>query len=630
MKKYFTIAVSVVVSLLLSACSVLDKEPYDSIPEEPVWSNVGMANLYLNELYRQILPSFGATATSSMCDETGGENDAIYGRLTEESVSDFSNETYAKIRKINILLERIDNGGIADQIEINAIKGQAYFLRAWIYWNLVKLYGGVPMVLHTQSMSTSGEVTEEILVKRNKTGDCIDSIVRDLDLATTCLAALPNQANSRVWGGADYGRVTRGAALALKGRVLLFWASPQFNRQNKPERWRRAYEANKAAVDTLRKDGYDLHPSFTELFNDCKEQTKEAIFVRVHDAAIAGSYYHSYDNSVRPQYEGIGGGTTNNPTWELVKAFPRADGYVMGKSPEYDAGDTTGRSTRRYWLNRDPRFYATVAYNGCKWPLSGQVDYKVWTYFYRVASGLVSTEGNVHTTTGFYCRKFVNPKILKGNVDKVGTDWMEIRFAEVLLNLAECANEIDNRQEAYNNLKLIRDRAWAGSDRLRQEGVWHSAITDYMGGITAAISREAMREAIMRERQVELTFENKRYWDLRRRNMFAEDLGSIKALNGTRRNRYIEQLTLNTVTEANFKKIRDNTDFNGSTNNVYNTYFYAAADPPKEEPLDTKQAISYQQPKYNFFAIPKTNLDKNPNLQQTAGWSNGTFDPLAE
>lgn len=633
MKNIFTFTVSVAISLLFAACNVLDKEPYDSIPEEQVWSNATMANLYLNDLYRQILPSFGAAETSSMCDETGGENDFIYGRLTEESVGDFSSDTYAKIRKINILLDRIDGGGIADQKEVDAIKGQAYFLRAWIYWSLVNLYGGVPLVLHTQSMSISGEVTEEILVKRNKTGECIDSIVRDLDLAAKYLAALPNQANPHTWGSADYGRATRGAALALKGRVLLFWASPQFNRQNRQERWQRAYEANKAAADTLRIDGHDLHPSFTELFTDCREQTKEAIFVRVYDAAIAGTYYHSYDNSVRPLYEGISGGTTNNPTWELVKAFPRADGHLMGKSPTYDADTAPGRSTRRYWLDRDPRFYATIAYNGCKWPLSGQVDYRVWTYLYGVASGLVSTEGNVHTSTGFYCRKFVNPNILKGSVDKVGTDWMEIRFAEVLLNLAECANEVNKRKEAYDNLKLIRDRAWAGSDKLLQDGVWQSISTGNMGNmgyITENVSRDTMREAIMRERQVELAFENKRYWDLRRRNMFAEDLGSLKALNGTHRNRYIEQLTPAAATETEFKKIRDATNFNGSSNLTYNTYFYSATDPPREDPLDTKQAINFQQPKYNFFAIQKTNLDKNPNLQQTAGWSNGTFDPLAE
>ncbi|MDR0711377.1 MAG: RagB/SusD family nutrient uptake outer membrane protein [Prevotellaceae bacterium] len=620
MRKYFTFTVSIAVSLLLSTCNVLDKEPYDSISEELVWANAGMANLYLNELYRQTLPSFGATETSSMSDETRGENDYIYGKLTEESVGDFSNETYAKIRKINILLERIDGGGIPEQTDIDVIKGQAYFLRAWIYWNLVNLYGGVPLVLHTQNMSTSGEVTEEIKVKRNKTSECIDSIVRDLDLAAKCLAILPNQTTR--WTDADYGRVTRGAAMALKGRVLLFWASPQFNPQNKPERWERAYEANKAAIDTLRKDGYELHPSFTELFTDCKEQTSEAIFVRVYDAAIAGSYYHSYDNGARPQYEGIGGGATNNPSWELVKAFPRSDGYLWGESPTYDGSDTV-RSKRRYWRNRDPRFYATIAYNGCTWPLSGQPDYKIWTYLYRVTSGstvsLVSTEGNVHTYTGFYCRKFVNPKILKGSVDKVGTDWMEIRFAEVALNLAECANEVDKRSEAYDNIELIRKRAWSGSN-----------ITSYMGNISASMSKDAMREAIMRERQVELAFENKRFWDLRRRNMFMSDLGSIKALNGTVRNRYIEELNLSITTESGFKNIRNTTNFDGDDNSYYNSYFYNTSTPAREDPLDTKQAINYQQPKYNFYAIQKTNLDKNPNLQQTTGWSEGTFDPLAE
>ncbi|MDR1022242.1 MAG: RagB/SusD family nutrient uptake outer membrane protein [Prevotellaceae bacterium] len=602
MKNHIAYRGIVAALLLVYSCEgVLDKDPYDSVPEEQVWANTGLSNLYLNNLYVQILPSFGASATSSMCDETVGENDDyVYGTLTAESVDDFSSDTYAKIRKINILLERIDNGGNEDAEGIRLIKGQALFLRAWVYWGLVNLYGGVPLVMNTQSLSVSGEPTPQILVKRSKTGVCIDSIVRDLDLAA---AYLPNR-----WDDANYGRITRGAALALKGRVLLFWASPQFNVFDKQERWLRAYEANSSAIDTLLKDGYGLHPSFTELFNDCKEKTNEAIFVRVYDASIAG-YEHGYDNGARPAPQSMNGsGTTNNPTWNLVSAFPMSNGY-----PTTDSINSGYRSIS-YWKSRDPRFYATVAYNASTWPLSGEQRYRIWTYYYGSGAGtLVSTEGSRHTNTGFYCKKYINPAILKANTGKVGTDWMEIRFTEVLLNFAECANETGNTAEAYSSVEQIRKRAWAGSPD----------IASCMGNISPGMSKEAMREAIMRERQVELAFENKRYWDLRRRNMFEKPLGeNTPALNGTRRLMWEEKLG-STYTENQFKNMRDGFEENFN----YATYF----DRPRLDTtkLDPKQAISYPQPKYNFFAIPQTNLDKNPNLEQTSGWG-GTFDPLAE
>lgn len=507
MKKYLAY---ISIAILITSCSVLDKEPYDSIPEQDVWNSVSLSTLYVNNLYSLASPAF-PTATkgvsfynlrlSSLTDETSGTsdlNDFMYGQLTQESVGDFSNDTYSKIRKINILLERVDKGGISDQTEINKLKGQAYFLRAWIYWNLVNLYGGVPMITSTQSMSTSGEITEEILVRRNKTGDCIDTIVRDLDLAAQLLPSS--------WGDADYGRVTRGAAMALKGRVLLFWASPQFNPLNKVERWQRAYDANKNALDTLTIDGYGLHSSFKELFNEAKEKTAEAIYVRVYDANIAGTYYHGYDNGARPRAEGISGGRTNNPSWQLVQAFPMNNGL-----PITDGG--SGYNSRRYWLNRDPRFKYTIAYNTDTWELSGNAGYRVWTYYYINSQGAqTSTEGNnVATSTGFYSKKFINPSIKKANSNQVGTDWIEIRFAEVLLNLAECANEIDLKPEAVGYIQQIRSRG---------------DVNIPLGNINAAMNTDDLREAIIRERQIELAFENKRFWDLRRRNMFSTDLGA--------------------------------------------------------------------------------------------------------
>jgi starch-binding outer membrane protein, SusD/RagB family len=610
--------------MLLTSCDVFKKEPLDSVPEEDIWNNEGLATLYLNNLYALTMPGFPGTSgninVSNISDEAapGGYKYAnedtkhlpggasyMYGLLDNTSVGDFNSDTYSKIRKINILLENIRTGSISKNAT-QLIVGQALFLRAWVYWNLVKLYGGVPMVMNVQDPFSAGNVAEDVKVKRNTTRECIILIAADLDSAYNYLPAK--------WDDVNYGRITRGAAIALKGRMLLFWASPQFNPQNKTERWQWAYDVNKAALDNLTKDGYGLHSSFKELFVDCKEKTKEAILVRVYDAGVSGTFYHGYDKSVRPVAEGkSGGGGTNNATWNLVQAFPMADGYPISA-----ASTTNPYYQDRYWMNRDPRFAFTIAYNSCIWPLSGNATYKIWTYYNsKTVDGKVDTvrtEGSSnYSLTSFYCRKYVNPTIKKEVCDQISTDWMEIRFAEVLLNFAECANELVGKAtEARDALNRIRNE--------------RTDVKAGMAYIDANINKQdIMREIIMNERQIELAFENKRHWDLRRRNMFENDLGpNVKKLNNTRRCGWRVALNESPSRTPDYMlNIRDGLDFNLAI--VYNTYLKSG----RRDTLDTQSPINYLQPKYNFYAIPQTNLDKNPNLEQTNYWG-GTFDPLAE
>jgi hypothetical protein len=577
----------------------MKKEPLDSIPEENIWNSEGLTTLYLNNLYYLIMPGFSATANTSLSDESPGSGNYMYGQIAKDDVANFSSDTYSLIRKVNILLEKIQTGAI-DKSAAQKIIGQALFLRAWIYWNLVKLYGGVPMVMNVQDPYANGNVAESVKVKRNTTRECVELITADLDSAYKCLPAN--------WDAANYGRITRGAAIALKGRILLFWASPQFNPNNKADRWQWAYKINKAALDSLTKDGYGLYSSFKDLFINCKEKTNEAIMVRVYDASVAGSYYHGYDNSVRPGYLGKGGGSSNNVTWDFVQLFPMSNGY-----PITSDSVKTLYNQDRFWMNRDPRFAYTIAYNSCTWPLSGTTNYKLWSYYYKNTNNeMVSTETPTHSTTGFYCCKYVNPAIKNDVCDKVGTDWMEIRYAEVLLNFAESANEVGQSSEARDALNHIRN------DR-----------TDIKVGMAYVDANEnnqtIMREIIMNERAVELAFENKRHWDLRRRNMFEEDLGpNVKKINGTRRCGWRVELNQNASRTPEYMlSIRDGIDLSSTFN--YNTYFKHGY----RDTLDTQYPINFPQPMYNFYAIPQTNIDKNPNLEQTSYWG-GTFDPLAE
>ncbi|MFO7658558.1 MAG: RagB/SusD family nutrient uptake outer membrane protein [Bacteroidales bacterium] len=605
--------VFVFIIITFAACDVLEKEPLDSLYQEEIWRETGFINMYLNDIYLDLLPKFGAAENEGLSDETAYIFDyspelvrkLIYGELIKDDVNYLGRDFYAKIAKINRLFKDIETS----KIEIGdkqIIKAQAYFLRAYAYWEQVKLQGGIPMVMEKLEPVINGELQVEALyLERNKTGECINLIIQDLDTAFKYLPA--------VWEKPDvnYGRITRGAALALKGRILLFWASPQFNPYNKVERWQRAYEANKTALEILEQDGYGLNPSFIELFHDCNERTKEAIFVRVYNTT---AFSHNYDAKARPALAGVGGqGFTNNPTWEMVQAFPMSDGFPIG--------DNTGSytyDTSLYWKNRDPRFEYTIAYNGGIWPLSGIENYKIWTYYILADKSndyIIPNNNklkNHNSKTGFFCKKFINPKLEVKSLSTVGTDWMEIRFAEVLLNFAECANEVGGKsveaREALNRIRNERTDVKAG-----------------MGYIDKHLNDKViMREIIMTERQIELAFENKRYFDLRRRNMFSEDLGpNIKKLNNTTRSEY--RIILNEISTTAFEMalIRDGLDFNNIrqyNNSFVRRYPYN---------LDTYSPINYPQPKYNFLPIQRDNIEKNPNFKQTIYWE-GSFDPLAE
>jgi hypothetical protein len=582
----------------LAACkkSILEKVDFAGVDDETVWNNESTATLYLNNLYSLVIPVWPSssgnanlpTGIHNTSDESNGGNTALlYGTLTVDNVTDFYgsggvNNAYGYLRKINTLLTQIDNGSLTADVK-NKIKGQAYFLRAWVYFQLVKLYGGVPYITKPQDW-----VTDNLMVPRNKTSECIDSMVADLDKG----AVLPG-----VWSSnTDRGRITRGAALAVKGKVLLFWASPQFNPGNDASRWEKAYQANRAAYDTLVKDGYALYSDFSKIFIDANNPNdREPILFRSYNGTSATGLYNNYDNVTRPYSETNGGGGQNNPTWDLVKAFPMKDGKAIT--------DATGKypySNVYYWKNRDPRFAATIAYNGCVWELSSKAGRRQWNY-----TG-VSEDKSKPTVTGFYCRKNIDPSMLAANANFGKTFWVEIRLAEVMLNLAECANATGRQQDAYAMLTAIRKRAGIepGSDNLY--------------GLKAGMTQTEMNNAILQERRVELAFEGKRYDDLRRTRTFDK-------LNGTKRMALIiAPRAPYTVKDLEAKDaagimLRDKLNIDGTD---YTTYFTAT-----EQPISGENAINYLSV-YYFYAIPTTNITKNPAMLQTQGWANGSFDPL--
>jgi len=578
MKLYKLIYIILLGCTLTSCEKILDKKDLSAVGEaDNVWNDLGLATAYVNRIYAKGLPSW-SIENADYSEESDGGGSFMYGQLTENSVDFWP---YDNIRGINILLANIDQGSLRDS-DKKQLKGQALFFRAWQYFEMVKRYGGVPLILEPQ------ELTDNLLVKRSSTSDCMQQIIADLDLAINYLPTVISASSE------NNGRIHKGTAMAVKGRILLYYASPQFDpAQSASERWQNAYDANKAAKDFLFNQGFGLYPNFSELWFD--EMNKESIFVKRYEYSPSNTEsYNNWAAATRPLdvSQGISGG--NRPTLEIANAFPMRDGRTIN-----DPNSTYQYDPDYFWLNRDPRFNQTIVYNGSLWELgisareTGRIQ---WTY--------IGSEQNSPTPTGFYTRKAIDENQSSIQAFNSSTDWIELRYAEVLLNLAEAANEIGRVEEAYIELQAIRARA--GID----------PGSNNMYGLDPGMGISKMRDAIMLERKLEFTFESKRYWDLRRRRLFEDEL------NGTRRHGLTTTLKIPVAQWNNLRNSMSSTELINHLNDHYTDYFTSQL-----KVLDTQFDINWK-PEYYFFAIPSSHLQLNSQLEQTKGWPGGTFDPL--
>lgn len=563
---------------VLGSCNkVLDKKNLIVVNEKDVWNNLDLATAVANRIHAESLPEWN-NSWADNSEESDGGSEFMYGQLTENSVDFWP---YSEIRDINTLLTNVDKGTLPEDKK-KWLKGQAFLFRGWQYWELAKRYGGVPLILVPQ------QLTDDLLVKRNTTTETIKQIIADLDSAIAYLPVIT------VASGDNNGRVHKGTAMAIKGRVLLYYASPQFDPgQSAAGRWQAAYDANKAAKDYLATQNFGLHPGFAGLW--FTEMNKEVIFVRRYQYLVTNTRsWNNWAAATRPLDISQGTSGANRPALEIVNAFPMKDGKAIT-----DPTSAYTYNSQYFWQNRDPRFGQTIVYNGALWQVgnngveAGRIQ---WTY--------VGGEQNSPTVTGFYMRKAVDTTQSSLGAFNSSTDWVELRYAEVLLNLAEAANEIGKPEEAYPLLTAIRARA----------GIDPGANNLY--GLEPGMDKTQLRNAILRERQLELAFEGKRFWDLRRRRLFES------TLNGTRR--HGQTITLK-VTPAQWAAVKASMSpqqliIHLQTN--YTTYFQHT-----DKNVDTQFDITWK-PEYYFFAIPSRHLQLNSNLKQTQGWAGGSFDPL--
>ncbi|MFA9390208.1 MAG: RagB/SusD family nutrient uptake outer membrane protein [Prolixibacteraceae bacterium] len=612
MKTKSQIIMIILLTVLIGCQDVLDKHNLNVV-NDLIWDDDVTATLYLNKLYADNMPIMSLGESSEWGDETYSSSSGVsmlqYGFVEP---TDFSTEyvargsdvlhkdNYILIRQINICIDGLEASTLSDSIK-GLLIGQAKFLRAYRYWEMVKIYGGVPMILHTQD-----PYTENLDVARSSTKECVDLIVADLDYG---IEYLPHQ-----WDGGNLGRINKGAAAAYKGRILLHWASPLFNPDNKSDRWQRAYDVNKEVIDLLAVTNRGLHPDYSTIFTTDVTTNVEAILYRQYSATAGQSFASGWESSIRPRSGGGGGG--NNPTWNFVKSFVMANGKRITDSD-------SGYDSTYYWQNRDPRFYDIVAYNGCTWEMNGKTTNIQWAYDRNIQ------ENNTKPGTGFYNKKASDVNLHKDNVSLGNQSWHELRYAEVLLNFAECANEIGKTQEALQQVIAIRQRAGIEAG-------------DGNYGIISNPSKTELLEVIMNERQIEFAFENKRYWDLRRRLMFRNDLGPhTPKLNGTHRYGLLTQIQARfmrplAVPEDDplfgWKSI-DTAAYNGSidinNSESYNTYFKTTLR-VMDAVVNEKALVMDYKELYDFMSVPQAMLNSSDSIQQSLGWFDGFFDPLSE
>lgn len=573
MKKiYAVIAASL---LAFSGCNVLDTKDLSNYGPD-VWNDSKLTSAFLTDIYGNVL--------NLTWPRDGGNSDECLGIMGKDAVqpnnSSFKFWPYTSIRNINTLLKNVDEGTLPES-EKNLMKGQAYFMRAFQYFKMVRLHGGVPIIKEPQSLE------DDLNVKRNSTAECFEFILSDLDEAAKLLPVK----NS----GDSYGRIDQCIVAAFKSRVLLYKASPQFNPSSPYNNsyWKDAYNAAKSAKELLDQNGYGLVDNYTDVFETKKHSEAILPIIYSNPTKVNGRA----EDAVRPLSESKNATGGDQPTWGLVESFPMKDGKKAGESDKYSY------NVQEFWKNRDPRFDAVIVYNGSIYELSGKAGRRQYTTP-NIANSLdafgYNIQGEHHNRTGLYCKKGIMEELPVAQVTLNDVDWLEIRYPEIMFNLAETANENGSTAEGYETLVAIRKRAGI------EPGV------NNLYGLKAGMSREEMRLALLDEKRIEFCFEGQRFWDLRRHRMLHT------YLNGQHKYGIL----------ANVKAGIDMTDAMNraaSYTLMPEEFDYQVIDLIFQNP--TGEDAMYMPESYYFFPISKDEIEKNPNLDQNKDWG-GSFDPV--
>jgi len=593
MKKYFIIINCFLVSFLLG-CDTLDIENLSDYDANSVWNDEALATAYVTDLYATVFTNWDTGADQNSEQLTGMP---FYANVITISGSGYKKWNYTVIRKINEAVQRVEQGDLPDNVK-QSLTAQALFMRAYVYFEMVVYHGGVPYIKVPQDKDK-----DDLYVKRNTTAECYDFIIQDLDDA---INGLPDKIAA---SSNDYGRIDKAYAKAFKAKVLLYKASPQFNPKSPYTNpyWTDAYNAAKEAYDWAKDHGSALTSSYDDIF--LKEGGTEVLFAVINEYPNKTG---SWDWYLRPQSLSTGQ-IQRGPTWDMVKAFPMADGKRFDDPSGKYYVNSENVLMQSFWKNRDPRFYSSILCSGQKFPVAGTpAGYRQYTALGLAddadAYGTNPNSGGATTTKndafgGFYVRKAIDLSLTPDITDQYSVDCIKMRFAELMMIYAEAGNETGHLDVTVEMLKEIRKRA---------------GIEDGDGnyGLPASPTREELRQIILDERNIEFCFEGHRFWDLRRtRNMMILSGLQKYGLESIAINPDGTDMPINAAKEkaANFELTPD--DFRYVKQRVpYN--------PNAENTFVVEES-------FYFFPLQQTVLDENENLEQNNTWG-GTFNPALE
>ena len=722
--------------MALSSCSedfMKEKRNYDNV-NAGIYDYIEGCEGRLNDIYAWSLPVVGdVTGTINRNFPVSMGNADICAKSTEEytgfssfvdpqiELSSTSSENqvpdffmgqatniqasvYGRIRNINDCIKGISEGALSDE-EKAPLLGQVYFFRAWAYFNLFRWYGGVPLIDEVL------EPVEGVSTPRSSAKATMQFILADLDRAATLLAAKTSNGG---WGGSDWGRVTTGTALALKGRVLLWWCSPIYNRSNDQSRWTSAYQQMKQELDSINRCGYGLYQSgsnvngsdFAAQFLQ-QGQNPEAVFVTLYNNiegdGLDNQKNNVWERTIRPANTGGGG---KGAGLRLVQMFPMADGKIAASTENF-SNPYSKLETSTYeledlypFMNRDPRFYRTFAFPGFRWAYNGDAsaanpnnpsdgkNFVIWNYVWYTEENAAGNPQNgisygadnlLTSKVGIYVRKKSDDLDVNSSplYQYIATDTkgaapyysaaplIELRYAEVLLNLAEAACMAGDMPYAVEQLQKIRARAG------------YSAENNYGLQSNLTSDQAACMSAILYERQIEFAYEGKRFDDLRRWMLFD---GGANLPEGAPSTWNLTGWGGNTCTWLGFTPMnsqrRENIEFAtadkfgiGGTTVDSDPLLKAGVVRPagvdfRQQDIatqleelknwytdnlriaikygdgrDSQQNLLYMnfRPKYYILGLNNSAQISNKGIPQTIGWgdynnggANGTFDPLAE
>lgn len=544
MKKHYLIALTISFLALVSCNDmVLDKKPLDIISDADVWNDKALIDAYLTRVYYEM---------HFLANESGGslwDGDAFAPVFVVNEVSDecfpqwrdwnpsnafrfkYGSLTingglleywgYNTIRTINLFIERIPGSPFSAE-EIKAKVAEARFLRAFCYFAMVKRYGGIPLITKVQNIT---DPQEELYPARDKEETVYDFIISELDAIAS---DLPETATS-----GNLGRPSKYAALALKSRTALYAGSiAQFGTvqlngvvgipaEKSETYYQAAYDASNEIMESnkyaLYNNDADKAMNFRNIF--LVKNNSEVIFAKHHDDVNAftggNGWCIDFFNCPRPQ--AWSRGLYDQAYLELAESFEHVDGTPG--TLDRTAIQQGLWTTEELWANKDPRFFATFYTQNTLWK-GNKLDFHRGI---RLADGTIQTDGSIngilangdqdYEGTCIGILKYLNES--HDNMAGANTawptssqDWLVFRYAEILLNYAEAAYELNKTDDALSAVNEIRDRA----------------------GIAALLAID--RDRIRNERRVELAFEGHRYWDLRRWRTAVTDLS--KPLSGIR------------------------------------------------------------------------------------------------